>query len=598
MQWFPDRISKNNALGLNGQDRIDLIDRVVNGLRRGIATGVSIGRPTLIAGLVLAACNTTDSLPLQQHTAAINTQAIATTDMAVATPEAAVLSAGITRIAEVFFRHISLQDMTLDGLNALARLDKDIAFAATDDWVSVSHNGRIFYQIETPGAEEAERWAQVATLALDAARQKSQKLSGVDRELVLETMFDAMTSRLDRFSRYASASNGSKERRMREGFGGVGLAFEHTDGQFIVRSIFPDGPAFHAGLEVGDIISRIDGKEVADLTLTQVRDKLRGRVGSFVMVDVLRGGQSVEDMSLLRERVISNTVVGRIEDNIGIVTIERFNAATEAHVRSAIAVIQHRLGDNLRGVVLDLRNNPGGLLEQAVSVSDLFIKRGRIIRTAGRHPESFQSFSADDLDILNGAPIVVLVNGGSASAAEVVAAALQESGRAVVVGSASYGKGSVQTVPRLPNDGELFVTWSEIFTPDGHGLHDVGILPNICTSQGELRRAGTTGPLLTDVLQRAKPTRMIWHDHLQYENHEVKPNHELVVNIASAGRKACPPNSEAATEDQEIAKLLINSPSLIAEISSGSSSTVASRNTGDSIQSASTTGIIVNQLKQ
>ncbi|MEM6903541.1 MAG: S41 family peptidase [Pseudomonadota bacterium] len=535
-----------------------------NNLYQGVRRSLSIGRPTLIAGLILAACSTTDSLP-NYHAGDYADGP----EMAVATPEAAVLTAGISRIAEVYFRPLNLTEVTVEGLNALAEFDPRLNFSADQGVLRIDHAGRTAQILALPDTQRAENWAQLATLALDVARSESTALASVEREALLEAMFTGMTARLDRFSRYASARKGSRERHIREGFGGVGLAFEHADGAFVVRSVFPDGPAYHAGLQTGDIIHSIDGQATDDMTLTNVRDELRGRVGTFVMVDVKRDGKLVEDFSLLRERVISNTVIGRMEDGIGIVTIERFNAATEAHVRSAVAVIRQRLGDNFRGLVLDLRGNPGGLLEQAVAVSDLFIKRGRIIRTAGRHPESFQDFAADNLDILDGAPMVVLVNGGSASAAEVVGAALQETGRAVVVGSASYGKGSVQTVTRLPNDGELFVTWSEIFTPDGHGLHEIGILPNICTSLGDWEQAKPA--LESQIASRAKPTPSIWRNHINLQDHAsmdwATMDHEMVAEIAALGRQDCPPSTKDTADDQEIAKLLIGKPNLIAQIS-------------------------------
>ncbi|MBV6632315.1 MAG: PDZ domain-containing protein [Alphaproteobacteria bacterium] len=528
----------------------------------------SIGRPTLVAGLILAACSTTDTLPNYQ-----SAQSYDGATMVVATPEAAVLSAGISRIAEVYFRPLNLSEVTVEGLNALSEFDPRLDFSIQQGVLRIDHAGQTAKILALPEDQRADNWAQLATLALDAARIQSTQLAAVEREALLEAMFTGMTARLDRFSRYASARKGSRERHIREGFGGVGLAFEHSDDAFVIRSVFPDGPAYHAGLQAGDLIRSIDGHSTASMDLTQVRDQLRGRVGSFVMVDVERDGELVEDFSLLRERVITNTVIGRMEDGIGIVTIERFNAATEAHVRAAVSVIHQRLGDNFRGLVLDLRGNPGGLLEQAVAVSDLFIKRGRIIRTAGRHPESFQDFAADTLDILDGAPMVVLVNGGSASAAEVVAAALQETGRAVVVGSASYGKGSVQTVTRLPNDGELFVTWSEIFTPDGHGLHEIGILPNICTSLGDWEQAKPA--LETQISNRAKPTPSIWRNHINLQDHASidwgTMDHAMVAEIAADGRKDCPPSTKDTADDQEIAKLLIGKPDLIAQISGDAS---------------------------
>jgi carboxyl-terminal processing protease len=563
---------------------------------RGISRTLSIGRPTLIAGLLLAACNTTDTLPprLASH---LETPEIIGTDMAIATPEAAVLSAGMTRIAEVFFRPIDMRKMSLDGLNALKTLDSDIDFKLDSQELIVTDKGKELQRLAIPVEADAGAWANLTTLALDTARRSSAHLAVIDRELVLETMFDAMMSNLDRFSRYASASAGSRERSMREGFGGVGMAFEHQNGEFVIRSIFPEGPAANAGLEVGDQIVSVDGKGVDDLDLTQVRDLLRGRVGSFVMVDVKRAGKLLTDRSLLRERVIANTVVARIDDGVGFITIERFNAATTAHVRSAIAMIRQRLGNDFRGLVLDMRDNPGGLLEQAVSVADLFMTKGRIIRTAGRHPESFQNFAADELDVLDGAPLVVMVNGGSASAAEVVGAALQESGRAIVVGTASYGKGSVQTVTRLPNDGELFVTWSEIFTPEGHGLHEIGILPNICIHHSFSTEADDR--LLALIASHGQSTPSIWkHQELHVSPTSGRPgalqsvaaSFPSYAEIAAEGRQACPGGNDDPEQDARIAKLLISRPALIAQLSGTATARFAS-NSSDILQAASATEI-------
>ena len=522
-----------------------------------------ISRPALMAGLLLAACNSTDTLPRDLDAANALLPDYGSHELAVATPEAAVLSAGMTRIAEVYFRPLDVGHMTMDGLNALKTLDEHIDFQRHADMLSVLVNQHPISQISLPASNDAEDWAKVASLALEAAHQRAPFLASLDRELVLETMFDAMISHnLDRFSRYASARNGSRERGLREGFGGVGMAFEHSDGKFIITGVFPDGPAVNAGLQNGDVIRSIDGLSTDQMTLTRLRDMLRGRVGTFVMLDIERDGKIMRDRSVLRERVIANTVIDRADDGIGIVTIERFNAATSAHVHAAITLIRQKLGDNFKGLVLDLRGNPGGLLEQAVEVADMFISHGRIIRTAGRHPESFQDFAAHDGDLINGAPLVVLVDGGSASAAEVVGAALQESGRAVVVGSASYGKGSVQTVTRLPNDGELFVTWSEIFTPQGHGLHQIGILPNICTSNTQWHTDDSQQ--LLQLANDARPTRSIWVS--QQTASGSTGDRSIYASIAAAGRTACPPVTADPAQDQELARLLIDQPGLLARI--------------------------------
>ena len=170
------------------------------------------------------------------------------------------------------------------------------------------------------------------------------------------------------------------------------------------------------------------------------------------------------------------------EGNIAYIKIAGFNQDTARTLRKKILIAEQEIGPALRGFVLDLRGNPGGLLDQSVEVSDLFIRRGRIVSTHGRHPDSHQYFEAESDDLANGLPIVVLVNGGSASASEIVAAALQDAGRAVLVGSNSYGKGTVQTVLRLPNEGELTLTWARFHAPSGYALQERGVLPHVCTS--------------------------------------------------------------------------------------------------------------------
>jgi len=189
------------------------------------------------------------------------------------------------------------------------------------------------------------------------------------------------------------------------------------------------------------------------------------------------------DIVLSRALIVPPTVSYARLGGIAYVKITSFNSSTTTSLERVLEQASHEMGKGLRGVVIDLRDNPGGLLDQAVTVSELFLKRGRILSTSGRHPDSNQTFDADGHDLLNGLPVAILVNHGTASAAEVVAAALQDQGRAVVVGTASYGKGTVQTVHELPNSGELIITWSRIHAPSGYVLNNVGVIPNVCTSK-------------------------------------------------------------------------------------------------------------------
>ena len=272
-------------------------------------------------------------------------------------------------------------------------------------------------------------------------------------------------------------------------------------------------------------------------------------------------------MPVRRERVIPNTVAMSIADDVGILKVDRFNAATATNLREAVQAVRRSVGRGLRGYVLDLRGNPGGLLDQAVAVADLFIARGKIITTEGRHPDSRQRFEASPDDIADGLPLVVLVDGRSASSAEVVAAALQDSGRAVVVGASSYGKGSVQTVTRLPNDGELFLTWSRIYTPAGYTLHRQGVQPTLCTS-----RPGQEDPaaLLTDLRDgRVRPAA-------QFAGWRARAaDDEEALNQL---REACPWKEHEPELDLKVALRLLAEPALYQRASSlASTSTVAER---------------------
>ncbi|HEV7370993.1 S41 family peptidase, partial [Arenibaculum sp.] len=308
----------------------------------------------------------------------------------------------------------------------------------------------------------------------------------------------------------------------------------------------------------GDRLLAIDGSAAAGMPLEQARERLRGPAGSIVDVTVGPGEGShrgrVRRISLYRERVIPNTVTTAVEDGVATLKIDRFNAATSVNLREAIAGANLRLGPDARGFILDLRSNPGGLLDQAVAVADIFIPQGSIVTTRGRHPDSVQRFEATGDDAIAGLPLVVLLDGRSASASEIVAAALQDSGRAVVIGASSYGKGSVQTVTRLPNDGELFLTWSRIYAPSGYTLHLQGVTPTVCTSRDEadaaevIRRLHEGEPALPAMLVTLR---------------NAAPDDEGAL---SSLRTMCPWKDHAADLDLEVARRLLTEDGLYRRI--------------------------------
>lgn len=395
-----------------------------------------------------------------------------------------VFSVGFSRIAEIYLNPVDLGQIGTDGLSGLSKLDPAFKVEREGAVVRVTVDGTLAGTFPAPAPYDAEGWSQVTAQAIDSGRSLSRTLGEAPADQIVEAVFDAIMADLDSYSRYSGPSRAGQERAQREGFGGIGLTIDAIDGRMLVRAVEAKSPADRVGIRGGDVVSAIDGQSTAGLTLSQVVERLRGPIGSTVRVTL--DEPPFRTLVLRRERVIPNTVTLTLTDRIAVLKLERFNAATTSNLREAVATAKQKLGRHAIGYVLDLRGNPGGLLDQAVAVADLFIRRGRIISTAGRHPDSWQRFDAAADDLLDGQPMVVLVDGRSASASEIVAAALQDSRRAVVVGASSFGKGSVQTVTRLPNDGELFLTWSRLYAPSGYTLHRQGVQPTLCTSRDDL----------------------------------------------------------------------------------------------------------------
>jgi carboxyl-terminal processing protease len=250
----------------------------------------------------------------------------------------------------------------------------------------------------------------------------------------------------------------------------------------LVKVVSPidDTPAFRAGIEAGDLITHIDGEPVMGLTLGEAVERMRGPVNSEIELRILRENRD-EPFAVNLERAIIkiSPVRARLEGDIGYVRLTTFNEQTNAIMREEVAKLRDELGDGFRGLVLDMRNNPGGLLDQAVAVADAFLEQGEIVSTRGRRAQSVQRFNARPGDIIDGLPIVVLINGGSASASEIVAGALQDHRRGIVMGTASFGKGSVQTIMPISGQGAIRLTTARYYTPAGTSIQAKGITPDI-----------------------------------------------------------------------------------------------------------------------
>ena len=301
-----------------------------------------------------------------------------------------------------------------------------------------------------------------------------------DADLVKFAINGMLTS-LDPHSSYMDAKDFTDMQVQTRGeFGGLGLEVTLENDFVKVISPIDDTPASRAGIQAGDFITHIDGMQIRGVTLSEAVEKMRGPIGTPVTITVVRAGQDKpKDYTLQRALVKVDSVRFSVKEDVGYIRITSFNEQTEAGVEEAFASINKQSGGNLKGYVLDLRNNPGGLLDQSITVSDAFLQQGEIVSTRGRDPQDIQRYTARAGDDTNGKPVVVLVNGGSASASEIVAGALQDQGRATVIGTLSFGKGSVQTIiPLGSGEGALRLTTAKYFTPSGRSIQAHGIEPD------------------------------------------------------------------------------------------------------------------------
>jgi len=308
-----------------------------------------------------------------------------------------------------------------------------------------------------------------------------------DKELI-ESAINGMLSSLDPHSSYLDPESFADMQVQTKGeFGGLGIEVTMENGVVKVVSPIDDTPAAKAGIQPGDFITHIDGESVIGLNLSDAVDKMRGPIDSDVKLTIVRGTADPFDVTLKRAVIKIQSVRSHLEGNVGYVRITSFSEQTDLGLRNAVEDLKKQAGDKLVGLVLDLRNNPGGLLDQAIAVSDDFIEQGEIVSTRGRDPKAGQRFNAEPGDLTNGLPMVVIINSGSASASEIVAGALQDHHRAILLGTTSFGKGSVQTIIPLPGHGAIRLTTARYYTPSGRSIQGSGIVPDIEVKQAHLQ---------------------------------------------------------------------------------------------------------------
>ena len=350
--------------------------------------------------------------------------------------------------------------------------------------------GAIASQADAPAGQGIFRDADLFSTAL--VKVRNEYVSEVNDREAIQAAIEGMLSSLDPHSGYLNEEEFKElEVQTRGEYTGLGLEVEAKDSFVRVVSPIDGAPAARAGIKPGDYLTHIDGQSIIGVGLDQAVSRMRGEIGTNITLTVAREGEEPREVTLTREKINQRSVKYEIKDDIGVIRVSGFSETTGRSLVEAVQKVKNELGGRLRGVVLDLRNNPGGLLEQAVDVADAFLDGGEVVSTRGRKPTANFSFPAAPGDMLENVPIVVLINNGSASASEVVAGALQDRNRALIMGQVSFGKGSVQTLYELNGgrDGALRLTTARYYTPAGRSIQGIGIEPDIEVADKRIDRS-------------------------------------------------------------------------------------------------------------
>ena len=339
----------------------------------------------------------------------------------------------------------------------------------------------------------AETYKQINLFGDVFELARSNFVDQVGDDTLIEGAINGMLTSLDPHSNYLNAKNFDDMKVQTRGeFGGLGIEVSMENGLVKVVSPIDDTPAARAGLRPGDLITNLNGEAVQGLTLPEAVEKMRGPVNSDITLTIRREGRDPFDVKLTRANIKIQSVRSHLQGgDVGYIRITSFNEQTDVGLNAAMKNLKQQANNKLSGIILDLRNNPGGLLDQAVAVSDAFLDKGEIVSTRGRRAEDAQRYDARQGDIANGLPVVVLINGGSASASEIVAGALQDHHRAILVGTKSFGKGSVQTIIPLPGHGAMRLTTARYYTPSGRSIQAKGIDPDIVIEAAKIEKPQT-----------------------------------------------------------------------------------------------------------
>ncbi len=358
-------------------------------------------------------------------------------------------------------------------------------YAKTPDQDRLDYFGFAFKRVRTKYVREVPD-TQLIDAAIKGIVDLKAEPKSVPAAKVVEAALDSMVTSLDPHSAFMNREEFNESFIHTKGeFGGLGIEVTMEEGVVKVVAPIEDTPASHSGIQAGDLITHVDGASIKGLNLSQAVRRMRGSPGTSIKLTLQRKGAADFDVTLVRAIIRVQAVRYRVIDRVGYIRVSRFSERMEGGIVKAFAAIRAELGGEPSGIVLDLRNNPGGLLDQSIVLADAFLNSGEIVSVRGREAERQRAFGAQDGDMANGLPMVVLINGGSASASEIVASALKFHKRATVMGSRSFGKGSVQTIIPMPEEGALRLTTALYYGPDGHTIQARGITPEIRIVEGK-----------------------------------------------------------------------------------------------------------------
>jgi carboxyl-terminal processing protease len=462
---------------------------------------------------------------------------------------------GLDEITALYVTPVSARQLALAGAGQLHRLDGAVDLSErqpgeAQEQLALRYDGREIAAPASPPTEDAREWGNWLAGTVAAARQASPTLAALPAERLDKAVFDGFTSKLDRYSRYSPPDLARSRRAARDGFGGIGVTLDGGD-QFRIAEVVPQGPADRAGIRPDDKVTAIDGVPTAGRPTDEIVQEMRGAVATPVTVTIARAGfPEPREFRVERALITAPTVTLTDARRTAIVRVTNFNHTTRDRLAESLKDAEAKVGGRLDGIILDLRGNPGGLLDQAVGLADLFLPEGPISAAVGRNPASRQYFTARGDSIAGQTPMAVLINGDSASSSEIVAAALQDRGRAVVIGSSSYGKGTIQTVVHLPNEAELTVTWAYLLSPSGYLLQGHGVVPTLCTAD-----LGSDDQALQSAVQRARAGPAA-------SGAAMRARASLDENGWAALRRACPRRSGRPAIDIKLAEQLLADPKL------------------------------------